>query len=626
MVILTPIRELSPELVLPSTPLPTTAHTPTKSAARQLSSGPPASTARKSVGERQFACLDLVSDENDSEGEESDSDDEIEVMEVPAEAASSYSMQAILTCLRDDFHHSNFHPHQLSAIRAILTGSDVLVNLPTSAGKSLIYQLSALLRWKADKSVTFIIPPIIALIDDQVLALERKGIKAVKFDGSVRDEKRVQAVRTVMNGECGLVYATAEQVVQSTRLQGLLSALYREGRLAGFSIDEAHYVCSSSEQFRAGPIYKELSALKETYHDIQITALTATASASTRSALVTAYDLRTPRLITTDSFDRPNIRYEVLMKEQRLSEEVLNFIESKRLEGKCGIVYVLATEKAKDLAKELRDRGVKADFYHGGLSSERRQEVHRAWMENEVNVVCATNAFGLGIDKKDVRFVIHGALPRSLEDYYQLLNKGCDGLKAHGAGQSHHQNDVIRLFEILVLRKILKETFVVTGKGFFASRVALGPRSEALLRNETSVFVDLPSKQRKIKKKSKTTRMAPSSTTPQTPNDENNDAEESSIEEDEAPDEPDFDSFFEELLGLRDQVPTKKGAVAERDSEYDKRMRQALQRAHQTGRIRLSSGAGASRKERTTTATSTSSSPFRKQAAPTVRREVWVEV
>jgi ATP-dependent DNA helicase RecQ len=322
-----------------------------------------------------------------------------------------------LSLLRSVFGYPAFRGAQAKIIDHLVGGGDALVMMPTGGGKSLCYQLPALLR----RGCGIVVSPLIALMQDQVDALLQLGVRAAFLNSSL-DFNRAQATeQALINGELDLLYVAPERLL-TERFLSLLDRLVLDRRIALFAIDEAHCVSQWGHDFR--PEYIQLSALHQQYPSVPRIALTATADALTRSEIAHRLGLDAARVFLS-SFDRPNIRYSVVERDNP-RQQLLGFLAEHRNEA--GIVYCLSRRKVDETAVWLQSQGVTALPYHAGLDAEFRRSHHQRFVREEAIVMVATIAFGMGIDKPDVRFVAHLDLPKSLEAYYQETGRaGRDG-------------------------------------------------------------------------------------------------------------------------------------------------------------------------------------------------------
>ncbi len=331
--------------------------------------------------------------------------------------------------LKSVFGHDDFRKPQEEIISALLAGRDVFALMPTGGGKSLCYQLPALTR----KGVGVVISPLIALMEDQVLALRELGVRA-EFLNSTLDWNETLAIEDdLRSGRIDLLYIAPERLLQERTL-----ALLGSVRVALFAIDEAHCVSQWGHDFR--PEYTQLRIIGERFPQAPRIALTATADARTRGEILRQLDMEGAEVFIS-SFDRPNIRY-AIAAEGAGRQGLLKFIE-ERHGGEAGIVYCLSRKQADETAAWLRGKGINALSYHAGLKARERASRQRRFLREEAVVMVATIAFGMGVDKPDVRFVAHLSLPRSIEAYYQETGRaGRDGDPAE-AWMTFSMRDVV---------------------------------------------------------------------------------------------------------------------------------------------------------------------------------------
>jgi ATP-dependent DNA helicase RecQ len=316
--------------------------------------------------------------------------------------------------LREVFGLAGFRAHQLEIIERVLEGGDAFVLMPTGGGKSLCYQLPALIR----PGTAIVVSPLISLMKDQVDALRAMGVRAAMFNSSLQAGEARDVMERLLGGHLDLLYVAPERLMRPSFLD-LLDGL----PLALIAIDEAHCVSQWGHDFR--PEYAALGALRDRFPGVPRIALTATADPQTRDDIVAVLALERARTFVT-SFDRPNIRYTVLEKHQPAAQ--LNRFLAER-QDQSGIVYALSRRRVEEVAEHLRDRGLAAEAYHAGLPASTRTSVQERFLNDETRIVVATVAFGMGIDKPNVRFVVHYDLPRHLEGYYQETGRaGRDGL------------------------------------------------------------------------------------------------------------------------------------------------------------------------------------------------------
>ena len=319
------------------------------------------------------------------------------------------------------FGYTGFRGPQEAIVEHVAAGGDALVLMPTGGGKSLCYQIPALLR----PGVAIVVSPLIALMQDQVSALKEVGVAADFLNSTLSFDRAMEIERSMIAGALDLLYVAPERLV-TPRFLDLLDHLHEAGQLALFAIDEAHCVSQWGHDFR--PEYLQLSILQERYPQIPRIALTATADAQTRHEIAERLRLQDAREFVS-SFDRPNIRYTIVPKDNPRAQ-LLAFIRDGHL-GEAGVVYCSSRKKVDETAAWLVEKGIAALPYHAGMSTEERATNQDRFLREDGIVMVATVAFGMGIDKPDVRFVAHLDLPRSIEGYYQETGRaGRDGLPA----------------------------------------------------------------------------------------------------------------------------------------------------------------------------------------------------
>ena len=341
----------------------------------------------------------------------------------------------VLELLRTTFGYGKFRTGQEEVIRQLVDGGDALVLMPTGGGKSLCYQIPAIVR----AGTGVVVSPLIALMQDQVQALRQIGVRAAFLNSTLEPSEAYRIERRLLDGELDLLYVAPERLMGERTL-----SLLDRTRLSLIAIDEAHCVSQWGHDFR--PEYLELRALQERFPDVPRVALTATADDSTRREIVRRLGLDAARSFIF-GFDRPNIRYRVTEK-RGARDQLLRFLEAEH-RGDSGIVYCLSRRKVDETARWLEDRGWPAVPYHAGLPKDVRSRHQQRFLREEGLIVVATIAFGMGIDKPDVRFVAHLDLPKSLEAYYQETGRaGRDGLPAN-AWMTYGLQDVILLKRML---------------------------------------------------------------------------------------------------------------------------------------------------------------------------------
>ena len=358
----------------------------------------------------------------------------------------STQFETLEQALKHYFGYDEFRLSQREIITTALANRDLLVVMPTGGGKSLCFQLPALLK----QGVTIVISPLIALMQDQVQQLTNNGIPATFLNSSISTEERRDRAAAIYNGEIKLLYLAPERLNQEF-ISNFLIDLHQEVGISGFAIDEAHCVSEWGHDFR--PDYRKLSQLRHYFPKVPWLGLTATATDRVRLDIIKQLDLREPD-IHVASFNRPNLYYEVRRKTTTPYKELL--AQVKQSKG-AGIIYCLSRKKVDELTSKLQHDGIKVLPYHAGLDSETRTNNQNSFIRDDVQIMIATVAFGMGINKPDVRFVIHYDLPRNIEGYYQESGRaGRDGEPAHctlyfGMGD-------IKTIEYLIAQKIDRET------------------------------------------------------------------------------------------------------------------------------------------------------------------------
>ena len=350
-------------------------------------------------------------------------------------------LETCVDVLREVFGFDAFRGPQAEIVGHVSSGGDALVLMPTGGGKSLCYQIPAIVRQRAGQGVSIVVSPLIALMHDQVGALLEAGVAAAFLNSSLSSEESQAVEKSLLRGEITLLYVAPERL-NTPRFLALLDSLVERGELALFAIDEAHCVSQWGHDFR--PEYRALAVLAERFPGVPRVALTATADALTREDMIERLQLQHARTFIS-SFDRPNIRYQLVEKKDATAQ-LVRFIRDEHNSANghdAGIVYCQSRRRVEEVAGMLNDAGFQAMAYHAGMDTPDRQRNQDRFLREEGWVMVATIAFGMGIDKPDVRFVAHLDMPKNIEGYYQETGRaGRDGEPAN-AWMAYGLQDVV---------------------------------------------------------------------------------------------------------------------------------------------------------------------------------------
>ena len=334
---------------------------------------------------------------------------------IPANSDSHSQLPSPQDVLESVFGYSEFRTGQQDIIDNVVKGKDALVLLPTGGGKSLCYQIPAICM----QGTAIVVSPLISLMQDQVEQLKEQGVRAAYLNSSLDEEAQQQTLAALQNGDLSLLYVSPERLLQYYFLNQISQV-----KISLFAIDEAHCVSHWGHDFRND--YRNLHQLKQRFPNIPVIGLTATADVATQQDIIEQLNLTDP-FVFKGSFDRPNIRYRVMNK-YKAFDQVLDYV--KQQDG-SGIIYCNSRAKVDDLYKKLYKQGLKCAAYHAGLPNDEREYVQRQFLTDKIDIVVATVAFGMGINKSNVRYVVHHDVPRSVEGYYQETGRaGRDGLPA----------------------------------------------------------------------------------------------------------------------------------------------------------------------------------------------------
>lgn len=325
-------------------------------------------------------------------------------------------MQEAYAALKKYFGYDTFRPMQEDIIKKVMSGQDALVLMPTGGGKSLCYQIPAVIS----EGTCVVISPLISLMQDQVNALRANGIEASYWNSTLTPKQVEEVENDFFTNKIKLLYVSPEKVVSQNFL-----TLLRSTKVSLFAIDEAHCISAWGHDFR--PEYTQMQFLKRDFPHIPTLALTATADKLTRKDIIEQLHLQDSEVFVS-SFDRPNLSLTVKPGLRRI-EQITAFIQERH--NQSGIVYCMSRKSTEEVADKLKRQGIKAEYYHAQIPSHERARIQNDFLTDKIPVICATVAFGMGIDKSNVRWVIHYNLPKNMESYYQEIGRaGRDGTKA----------------------------------------------------------------------------------------------------------------------------------------------------------------------------------------------------
>ncbi|KAH8918959.1 ATP-dependent DNA helicase [Atractiella rhizophila] len=362
----------------------------------------------------------------------------------------------VFNILRSRFKLESFRTNQLEAINSTLSGEHTFVLMPTGGGKSLLYQLPALVSKGKTKGVTIVVSPLVSLIQDQVRSLVDKDIPAIAISASSKESEKKFVWEDLRRPEpiTKLIYVTPEMIAKSDNFRDQISSLHKRKLFARLVIDESHCVSQWGHDFR--PDYKSLGTWAKQFPGVPILALTATANSRVQVDIVNVLGIKGCKVFK-QSFNRPNISYEVKARPKDWNTEVSRYIK-ERHKNECGIIYCFSKKTCEETAMKLNELGLNCSHYHAGMSAKDRMDAQQKWQEEKVKVIVATIAFGMGIDKKNCRFVIHRSMPNSLEGYYQETGRaGRDGKKSECVLYFSNQDFISHIHMITSDRDIPRE-------------------------------------------------------------------------------------------------------------------------------------------------------------------------
>lgn len=352
--------------------------------------------------------------------------------------------------LQQVFGLQELRDFQKTALNLINMNQNVLLSLPTGGGKSLCYQLPAML----ERGTTIVISPLISLIEDQVHALRKLGLTAVGLSSqvSIVELKGIYAEMEDPSPYYKFIFITPERMIQSSKFIHALKVLHSNGNLQRFVIDEAHCISEWGHDFRKD--YRRLSLLKEEFSSVPIVAMSASCTPSVRKDILEQLKVDKNTFVLQDSFNRKNLWIQIEKKTPDVLQDIYYYVINSGYKESCGIVFALTCSDAERIAEYLSSRGLNASFYHGNLSPSERRERHISWLQGGIHIMCTTIAFGLGINKEDVRFVVHSSMPTSIEAYYQQIGRAGRDLNESDCIMFYSRGDRIRIEKIIRINAV----------------------------------------------------------------------------------------------------------------------------------------------------------------------------
>ena len=390
--------------------------------------------------------------------------------------------------LNNIFGFKNLKPFQEKVVDAMLKDNNIIVISPTGSGKSLCFQLPALLC----EGITIVLSPLKSLIFDQVKALQDKGIKAELMNGDLGIRKKKELFDELKKKvpSIKLLYTTPEMLLVNEETRPIMNSLYENGLISRIVLDEAHCISTWGHDFR--PHYLKVKLLKDFFPETPIAALTATATEKVFADIKDILGFKSNIKVFNSTFLRTNLKIEIRSRGEKLAEkketiyEIASLLKTK-YKDQSGILYAFSRSECEKLSEMLLDEDIKAEFYHAGMSAKKRNEIQEKWLNNELQIICATIAFGMGIDKKDVRVVFHFNLPKSIEGYYQEIGRGGRDGKQSDCILYYNNSDLVR-FNQMTNKK--KNTIREAGHDFFRDKKMGQVDNEAKKLYDMNSFIE----------------------------------------------------------------------------------------------------------------------------------------